>query len=44
MILSWVEMAREDYLYWQETDKKLVKRINTLISDILFFYIIYGIK
>jgi toxin YoeB len=34
MILSWAETAWEDYLYWQETDKKLVKRINTIISDI----------
>ncbi len=35
MILSWAETAWEDYLYWQTTDKKLVKRINTLIADIL---------
>ena len=35
MILSWAETAWEDYLYWQETDKKLVKRINALITDIL---------
>lgn len=24
----------EDYLYWQRTDKKMLKRINTLIKDI----------
>ena len=24
----------EDYLYWQTTDKKLLKRINLLIKDI----------
>jgi toxin YoeB len=26
--------AWEDYLYWQKTDKKILKRINTLIKDI----------
>ena len=34
MILSWAENAWEDYLYWQQTDKKTLKRINTLIKDI----------
>ncbi|MDE9448196.1 type II toxin-antitoxin system YoeB family toxin, partial [Xenorhabdus bovienii] len=34
MILSWAETAWEDYLYWQQTDKKTLKRINTLIKDI----------
>ncbi|WP_163836100.1 Txe/YoeB family addiction module toxin [Spartinivicinus ruber] len=34
MILSWAELAWEDYLYWQQTDKKTLKRINTLIKDI----------
>lgn len=34
MILSWAENGREDYLYWQMTDKKTLKRINTLIRDI----------
>ena len=34
MILSWAEKAWEDYLYWQQTDKKTRKRINTLIKDI----------
>ena len=28
------EHAWEDYLYWQETDKKIVKRINKLIKEI----------
>nr|WP_226827017.1 Txe/YoeB family addiction module toxin [Igneacidithiobacillus copahuensis] len=27
------EQAWEDYLYWQKTDKKLVKRINDLIKE-----------
>ncbi len=34
MILSWAETAWEDYLCWQATDKKVLKRINHLISDI----------
>jgi len=34
MILSWAEKAWEDYLYWQQTDKKTLKRINRLIKDI----------
>lgn len=24
----------EDYLYWQQTDKKILKRVNELIKDI----------
>ncbi len=35
MILSWAPGAWEDYLYWQKTDKKNLKRINTLIKDII---------
>jgi toxin YoeB len=34
MKLVFAEHAWEDYLYWQRTDKKLLKRINTLIKDI----------
>ncbi len=34
MILSWADKAWEDYLYWQQNDKKQLKRINTLIKDI----------
>lgn len=34
MILSWTTKAWEDYLYWQEVDKKILKRINTLIKEI----------
>ena len=33
MKLIWSEEAWEDYLYWQETDKKTVKKINELIKD-----------
>jgi toxin YoeB len=34
MILIWDESAWEDYLYWQQTNKKILKRINALIKDI----------
>lgn len=30
----WFEEAWEDYLYWQLQDKKMPKRINTLLKDI----------
>jgi toxin YoeB len=29
-----VEESWEDYLYWQQTDKKKLKKINELIKDI----------
>ncbi len=28
------DRAWQDYLYWQQTDKKILKRINILIKDI----------
>jgi toxin YoeB len=31
--LTWSAEAWDDYLYWQETDKKTVKNINKLIKD-----------
>ena len=34
MRLIFSEHAWEDYLYWQRVDRKLLKRINTLIQDI----------
>lgn len=34
MKLVFAEQAWEDYLYWQKTDKKTLKRINTLIKAI----------
>lgn len=34
MILCWAEAAWDDYLYWQQKDKKVLKRINTLLKDI----------
>ena len=32
MKLIFAEQAWEDYLYWQQVDKKIVKRINELIA------------
>ena len=34
MMISFRERAWHDYLYWQETDKQILKRINLLIKDI----------
>lgn len=34
MKLIFAELAWQDYLYWQKTDKKLLERINALIVDI----------
>ena len=34
MKLIFSERAWEDYLYWQQTDRKLVARIHQLIRDI----------
>lgn len=35
MNLIFAPDAWEDYLYWQATDKKVIKRINELIRDIM---------
>jgi toxin YoeB len=35
MKLIWLSGAWEDYLYWQQNDKKTLKKINALIKDIL---------
>ncbi len=34
MRLIFVDESWEDYLYWQKTDKKIVRKINELIKDI----------
>jgi len=34
-MISWHSQAWEDYLYWQQNDKRILKRINALIKDIL---------
>jgi toxin YoeB len=33
--LVWQSKAWDDYLYWQQTDKKILSRINDLIKDCL---------
>lgn len=35
MLLVWDPNAWEDYLWWQTQDRKVLRRINTLISDIV---------
>lgn len=30
----WQDDAWEDYLYWQNQDKKMLKRINQILKDI----------
>ncbi|MBN9294315.1 MAG: Txe/YoeB family addiction module toxin [Flavobacteriia bacterium] len=34
MKLIWLSVAWEDYLYWQQNDKKTLKKINNLIKEI----------
>lgn len=31
---NWSDDAWEDYLFWQKGDKKVLKRINSLLKDI----------
>lgn len=33
--ISFEKQGWEDYLYWQKTDKLILKRINKLIKDII---------
>lgn len=33
-ILSWTDEAWSSYVYWQTQDKKTLKRINKLITDV----------
>jgi toxin YoeB len=33
-MISWHHQAWEDYLYWQQEDRRIIKRINALIKDI----------
>lgn len=35
MTIVFAPQAWEDYLHWQKADKAMVRRINTLIKDIL---------
>ena len=34
MRLIWSDKSWEEYLYWQNKDKKILKKINTLLKDI----------
>lgn len=34
MKLIWDESAWDDYLFWQQQDRKVLRRINQLIADI----------
>ena len=34
MDIMFLDDAWQDYLYWQKTDKKILRRINQLIKDI----------
>ncbi|WP_160008387.1 Txe/YoeB family addiction module toxin [Rhizobium sp. 18055] len=33
MMLSWHQRGWNDYMYWQENDRKILGRINELIRD-----------
>lgn len=35
MKLVFSDSAWEDYLYWQKTDKKILRRINGLVKEIM---------
>lgn len=35
MLLAWTKEGWEDYLYWQTHNKQLIKRINSLIKEVL---------
>ena len=35
MTLSWDREAWDDYVFWQQVDKKVLKRINDLIKESL---------
>ncbi|MFD6951014.1 addiction module protein [Nocardiopsis sp. TSRI0078] len=34
MKLVWAQGAREDYVWWQGQDRRILKRVNALIKDI----------
>lgn len=33
MLLCWADNAWDDYLHWQHTDRKTLKRVNDLLKD-----------
>ena len=34
MQILWEDRAWNDYLYWQEQDRRILKKINSIINDI----------
>jgi len=34
MNISWTDKSWDEYLYWQTKDKKILKKINSLVKDI----------
>ncbi|MDO5562487.1 MAG: Txe/YoeB family addiction module toxin [Synergistaceae bacterium] len=34
MVKIWSDVAWNDYLYWQETDKKMLDKVNKLLKSI----------
>ncbi len=34
MIIAWTESSWSDHLYWQQNDKKVLRRINDLVKDV----------
>lgn len=35
MKINFADTAWEEYLYWQQQDKKILKRVNELVKDIM---------
>nr|VFK16552.1 MAG: toxin YoeB [Candidatus Kentron sp. LFY] len=33
--LAWTREGWSDYIYWQRQDRRVLKRINTLITDVI---------
>jgi len=33
--LAWTDEAWKGYIYWQSQDKKILKRINRLVNDVM---------
>ena len=33
-MISWHPQAWDDYLYWRQADKRILKRVNALIRDV----------
>ena len=34
MVIGFADKGWEDYVYWEENDRKILKRINALLEDI----------